>query len=172
MISRPLPLLLCATLLAGLLAACGEKSAAPAAPKTVNDLFPVRIGAQTVRVQIAALPPEVQRGLMFRQSLGRDEGMLFVFPRTERMSFWMRNTTIPLDIGYLDAGGVLREIHPLHPLDEKSVASHGSGMKFALEVNRGWFRDHGVKPGDRLDLTAVREALVARGLRPEAFGLR
>lgn len=172
MFSRPLLALVAALLLVSTLASCGEKPAAAAAPKTVHDHFPIKIGARTVRMQIAALPPEVQRGLMFRKSLGRDEGMLFVFPRTEQLSFWMRNTTVPLDIGYLDAQGVLREIYPLHPLDEKSVVSRARDLKFALEVNQGWFKENGVKPGDQLDLAAVRAALQARDLRPEAFGLR
>lgn len=172
MFSRSIPALLLAALLAVSLAACGEKAAAAKSPKTVNDHFPIKIGERTVRMQIAALPPEMQRGLMFRQSLGCDEGMLFVFPRAERMSFWMRNTTIPLDIGYIDAEGVLREIYPLHPLDERSVASRGRDLKFALEMNQGWFKDNGVKPGDKLDLDAVRAALQARELRLEAFGLR
>lgn len=172
MFSRLLPALLGAALLVATLASCGDQPAAPAAPKTVNDYFPIKVGAQTVRMQIAALPPEVQRGLMFRQSLGRDEGMLFVFTRTEQMSFWMRNTTIPLDIGFFDAQGVLREIYPLHPLDERSVTSRARDLKFALEVNQGWFKERGVKPGDQLDLDAVRAALQARDLRLEAFGLR
>jgi uncharacterized protein len=172
MFSRPLAVLLAAVVLAASLASCGEKSAPPAAPKTVNDHFPIRIGERTVRMQIAALPPEMERGLMFRQSLGADEGMLFVFPQPDRLSFWMRNTILPLDIGYINAEGVLREIYPLHPRDETSVASHGRDLKFALEVNQGWFKANGVKPGDRLDLDAVRAALQARGLRLEAFGLR
>jgi uncharacterized protein len=172
MFSRSLVTLLGAALVGCLLAACGEKPSAATSPKTVNDFFPVKIGARTVRMQIAALPPEVERGLMFRPSLGRDEGMLFIFSRGQQMSFWMRNTTIPLDIGYIDAQGVLREIYPMYPLDEKSVVSRGRDLKFALEVNQGWFKENGVKPGDKLDLDAVRAALRARELRLEAFGLR
>lgn len=158
-------------LVLGALAGCGEKPTA-AAPKTVHDYFEIKLGARKVRVQLAVLPDEVQRGLMFRHTLGRDEGMLFVFPRSQQMGFWMRNTTLPLDIGYLDGAGVLREIYPLYPLDEKSVTSRGRDLQFALEMNQGWFKDRGVKPGDRLDLAALREALQARDLRPEAFGLR
>lgn len=172
MFSRPLSVLSAAILLVATLAACGEKTAPATAPKTVNDHFPIKIGQRTVRMQIAALPPELERGLMFRKSLEHDEGMLFVFPRAQRMSFWMRNTPVPLDIGYIDAQGVLREIYPLHPLDERSVPSRGHDLKFALEVKQGWFKDNGVKPGDRLDLDAVRAAMQARELRLEAFGLR
>jgi uncharacterized membrane protein (UPF0127 family) len=154
----------------GVLAACGGKSEAEAAPKTVNDYFPIKIGDQIVKMQIAALPAEQERGLMFRQSLGRDEGMLFVFARSQPMAFWMRNTVVPLDIGYIDAQGVLREIYPLYPRDERSVASRSRDLRFALEVNQGWFKERGVKPGALLK--AVAEALKARGLDPRAAGLR
>lgn len=157
--------------LLGTLTACGEKTVRTT-PKTIDDRFAFKLGAQTVQLQVAVLPDEVQRGLMFRQTMGRDEGMFFVFPRSQQMSFWMRNTTLPLDIGYFDATGVLREIYPLYPLDEKAVPSRGRDMQFALEMNQGWFKDRGVKPGDKLDLGTLREALKAREIRPEAFGLR
>lgn len=172
MFSRRLLSLVVACCLAGAFTACGGKSENAKAPKTVNDFFEIKIGAQKVKMQIAVLPDEVQRGLMFRKSLGRDEGMLFVFQRPQQMSFWMRNTTVPLDIGYIGRDGVLREVYPLYPLDEKAVPSRARDLQFALEVNQGWFKDRGVKPGDKLDLAAVRDALQARELRPEAFGLR
>jgi len=172
MFSRSLFALFAVALLIGSLTACGDKESAKNTPKTVDDFFPIKIGRETVKMQLAVLPDEVQRGLMFRSKLGRDEGMLFVFTRRQPMSFWMRNTTIPLDIGYIDAEGVLREIYPMFPLDEKSVSSRSRELQFALEVNQGWFKERGVKPGDKLDLAALREALRARGFRPEAFGLR
>ncbi len=172
MFSRPFVALLLTAFTLGALTACGGKDNAAVAPKTVDDRFAIKIGARTVQMQIAALPNETERGLMFRASLGRDEGMLFVFPRAQQMSFWMRNTTVALDIGYIDSAGVLREIYPMYPLDERPVPSRSRDLQFALEMNQGWFKANGVKPGDRLDLAAVRAALVARELRPEAFGLR
>lgn len=172
MFSRPFFAWLGVVLALGLLTACGDKAAATAAPKTVDDYFPIKIGNQTVRMQLAVLPDELQRGLMFRTQLGRDDGMLFVFARKQPMSFWMRNTKLPLDIGYLDGNGVLREIYPMYPLDERAVPSRARDLQFALEMNQGWFKERGVKPGDKLDLNALREALKARDLRPEAFGLR
>lgn len=161
----------CALLLGGL-AACGGDADKEAAPKTVDDHFAIKIGDQVVKMQIAALPAEQERGLMFRQALGRDEGMLFVFTRAQPMAFWMRNTVIPLDIGYIDTEGVLREIYPMYPRDERSVASRARDLQFALEVNQGWFKERGVKPGAKLDLKAVRDALKARGLDPLKAGLR
>jgi uncharacterized membrane protein (UPF0127 family) len=150
----------------------GARSEAKSEPKTVDDFFPIKIGDRTVRMQVAALPAEVQRGLMQRKSLGADEGMLFIFMRPQPLGFWMRNTTIPLDIGYIAPNGELREIYALHPLDEKTVQSRGRDLQFALEMNQGWFQRNGVKPGAKLDLKAVADALRARGLKPEAAGLR
>ena len=64
--------------------------------------------------------------------------MIFVFPRPQQMSFWMRNTELPLDIGYLDPDGTLREVYPMYPHDEKSVPSVAR-RQIALEMNQGWF---------------------------------
>ncbi len=157
----------------GFVAGCdGSKTATAAAPKGVEEYFPVKVGGRMVRMQIAALPPEMQRGLMHRKSLGADAGMLFVFAQPQQLGFWMRETTLLLDIGYFDSAGVLKEIYPLYPLDERSVASRARDLQFALEMNQGWFKQSGVKPGARLDLKAVAEALRSRGLRPETAGLR
>lgn len=156
-----------------LLTACGGSEAAKnAAPKTVDDRFAIKIGDRTVSLQIAALPAELQKGLMFRKTMGEDEGMLFVFTRPQPQGFYMRNTTLPLDIGYFDANGELEEIYPLYPLDERTVRSRSRHIQFCLEMNQGWFARHGVKPGAKLDLKAVAEALRARDLKPETAGLR
>jgi uncharacterized membrane protein (UPF0127 family) len=153
-----------------LLAACGKEAAGGAA-KSAGESFPIRVGDRTVRLQIAALPAELQQGLMFRQTLAPDDGMLFLFTSPQRLSFYMRNTTVPLDIGYFDAAGELREIYPMYPLDERSVTSRSRSLQFALEMNQGWFAANGVRPGAKLDLPAVAAALRARGLKPEAAGL-
>ncbi len=155
-----------------LLAACGGDAGKNAAPKSVEDRFPIKVGGRTVQLQIAALPPELQKGLMFRQTMGEDEGMLFVFTAPQPVGFYMRNTTLPLDIGYFDASGELKEIYPMYPLDERTVASRSRSIQFCLEMNQGWYGRNGVKPGAKLDLTAVAGALRARELKPEAAGLR
>ena len=162
-----------ATLALAMLTACGGDDAAKnAALKTAQDYFPIKIGARTVKMQVAALPAEVQQGLMFRKTMASDEGMLFVFTAPQQMGFWMRNTTLPLDIGYIDPTGELKEIYPMYPLDERSVSSRSRNIQFCLEMNQGWFKANGVKPGDKLDLKALAEALKARGLKPEAAGLK
>lgn len=167
---RLLPFLLLAVF--ALLTGCGNKDAAkPVVAKTIEDRFAIKVGDRTVQMQVALLPAETQRGLMFRKEMGVEEGMLFVFDRPQQMSFWMRNTLLSLDIGYFDAEGVLREIYPMYPHDERPVASRGR-MQFALEMHQGWYRHRGVKPGARLDLAALAEAIRARGLNPADYNLR
>ena len=145
--------------------------AAPVASKAFDELFPVRVGSQTVRVQVALLDFEVMQGLMFRQSLPPDVGMVFVFSRPQPQEFWMRNVTLPLDIGFFDQHGELKEVSQMYPRDERRVKSHSREIQFCLEMNQGWFARAGVKPGDRLDLTAISAAIRARGFKPEAAGL-
>jgi uncharacterized membrane protein (UPF0127 family) len=171
MFSRLPPALVLAAAL--LLTACGGSDAAKGdAPKTVADRFAIKVGERTVQMQIAALPAETQNGLMFRKEMGEDEGMLFIFTTPQQQGFWMRNTTLPLDIGYFDASGELKEIYPMYPLDERTVPSRSRSIQFCLEMNQGWYGRSGVKPGALLDLKAVAAALKARGLKPEQAGLR
>jgi hypothetical protein len=166
---RFLPVLLSALLV--VLTACGNDAKKAEAPKSVDDRFPIKVGDQVVQMQVAALPAEMQKGLMFVKAMGESEGMVFVFDQPQPMSFWMRNTLIPLDIGYLDADGTLKEVYPMYPHDEKSVRSVAR-HQLALEMNQGWFSRHGVKPGAKLDMAALAEALRARGLKPELYGLK
>lgn len=140
--------------------------------KSVADYFEIRVGDKPVRVQIAVREEEMQRGLMDRRDLGANEGMLFVYDRPQSMSFWMRNTPTPLDIGFFDRSGKLLEIYPLHPFDETGVQSRSDELLIALEMNQGWFRESGIKPGQQLDLKAVAVALEARGFKPDRFGIR
>ncbi len=154
------------------LAGCSQgESAKPAALKSVADHFTIKVGEQTVRMQLAVLMPEMQRGLMGRRELGADDGMLFVYAKPDTLSFWMRNTLLPLDIGYFSRSGELLEIYALYPHDEVSVRSISSKVQFALEMNQGWFKRTGVRPGARLDMQALAAALRARGFEPAKFGL-
>jgi len=159
--------LACCGLALMLAAGCGAKNAAPPpAVKTVADYFPIKVGSQTVRMQLAVLPDEMMRGLMYRRDLAPDQGMLFVYASTQQLSFWMRNTPTALDIGFFNAAGELVEIYPMLPFDEKKISSRSRELKFALEMNLNWYRDNGVRPGAKLDLKAVAEALKARDFEP------
>lgn len=139
--------------------------------KTVEDRFAIKVGDRTIQMQLAAQSDEMQTGLMYRQTMGTDEGMLFLYRSPQQMNFWMHNTYLPLDIGYFDASGELKEIYPMYPRDERTVSSHSQSLQFALEMNQGWYQQAGVKPGAHLDLKAVAEGLRARGLKPADWGL-
>ncbi len=108
---------------------------------------------------------------MGRRDLGPNEGMIFPADKPQRLSFWMRNTPIPLDIGYFTADGTLAEIYPMYAFDEKTVTSHSQSVQFSLEMNLGWFAANHVHPGDRLDLRALAAAIRARGFDPKSLGL-
>ena len=107
----------------------------------------LEIGGQRLIVEIALRPEEQMAGLMNRDALDPDRGMLFVFPTPKQASFWMHNTSIPLDLAFLDADGVILEIIPLVPFEEKRVVSQSSKVSYALEVARDWFASRGLKAG-------------------------
>ena len=111
----------------------------------------IALGGKSFTVEIARTPAERQKGLMDRKELADDRGMLFIFEYDQRLSFWMKNTYIPLDIAYISKDGRIREIHRMKPLSEKPVVS-GYSVRYALEVNAGTFEALGVQAGDRLTL--------------------
>ena len=160
-------------LLSLFLCGCGQSETTEAVvPKTIADTFEIKVGDRSVQMQLALLQSEIQHGLMGRTELARDAGMLFLYLRPQRLSFWMRNTPLPLDIGFFDSEGTLREIYPLFPFDETPVASRSAQLQFALEMNQGWFKANGIRPGDQLDLVQLKAALRERDYRPEQFGLK
>src|SRR5512138_3317525 len=136
------------------LLSCAVRSGADSGPKGPNlRLATARlgIGAGSILVELARSPSERETGLMFRKSLPEGEGMLFVFPQDERLSFWMKNTSIPLSIAYISSDGRIREIHELEPFSLAPVAAERS-VRYALEVPRGWFERAVVSVGDSLVL--------------------
>lgn len=126
-----------------------EGSALESAGPDADGLFPLTIGQARVRVEVAASSAERELGLMHRDSLPWERGMLFVFPDKRRMSFWMKNTRIPLSIAFMRSDGEVAEILDMQPMTERTHLSKSPG-RFALEVNQGWFDKEGVGVGDRL----------------------
>ncbi len=106
-----------------------------------------------VRVEIADDDAERARGLMHRTALAENRGMLFVFRREEQLSFWMKDTLIPLSIAFIDSEGRIVDIQNMKPLDDDPPSYvSAEPARYALEVNRGFFEERGVEVGDRADL--------------------
>lgn len=141
---------------------CAEKPASDPAPLT--QWVEITLGEKTIEVQIAHKQAEMAKGLMHRTSLAENRGMLFYYDPPKQMSFWMRNTKIPLDIGYFSADGVLREIYPMYPMDERSVKSRRDDLLLALEMNQGWYAKNGIQAGTAFDLRKLKKALLRRGV--------
>ena len=123
------------------------------APKR-NKTALIDVNGHDLSVELAITQEEQMTGLMNRDALGNDEGMLFIFPQEQILSFWMKNTLIPLSIAFIKIDGRIVQIDSMKPY---SLDSHFSRekVKYALEMNEGWFAEHGVDAGDlvRIPLT-------------------
>lgn len=140
-----------------LLAACGDRAPAPGAAGLTTTLT---IHGARLAVEVAADAAAREQGLMFRRTLPAAGGMLFVFPAEAPLSFWMRNTYVPLSVAFLDRRGVILNIEDMQPLSDTSHYARSPAL-YALEVNQGWFTAHRVGAGERVDL-ALPPDLVAR----------
>ena len=103
-----------------------------------------------VEAEFADTEAKKERGLMFRKSLPEYSGMLFVFDPPAQATFWMKNTRIPLSIGFIDREGRILEIRSMKPFDQTIISSISNRVAYALEVNLGWFDRHGVRLGARI----------------------
>ena len=106
-------------------------------------------------VELARSEEEHKQGLMYRKSLAEGKGMLFIFDRDQVLSFWMKNTNIPLSIAFISSEGRIIEIKDMQPHDLNTVSSSRS-VRYALEVPQGWFNRANVNPGDTLVLDGIK----------------
>ena len=109
----------------------------------------VKVGPHPLKVEVAAEEPQRIQGLMHRKSLGREDGMLFIFDEPAYHSMWMKNTLIPLSVAFIDKDGVILNILDMEPQTEDSHMAAGPAV-YALETNTGWFAAKKVKPGDKV----------------------
>ncbi|MBI2070089.1 MAG: DUF192 domain-containing protein [Elusimicrobia bacterium] len=107
-----------------------------------------------MRVYLADDSDKRREGLMQagKNDLGPEEGMLFVFPTDGYLSFWMKNTPLPLDIAFLRADGTVINILAMKPYDLSNYSS-AEPARYALETHAGWFLRNDIEPGDRFDLS-------------------
>jgi len=145
--NRPTPTLLHALALAVALPLAAMTShAQPGQPNTGLPTSKLAIGAHVVTAEVAATDKTRQIGLMHRFSLPPDHGMLFVHDAPRMLSFWMRNTYVPLSIAFIDAKGRIVNIEDMAPHDERLTWSAGPAL-YALEMRKGWFAQKGIGPG-------------------------
>jgi uncharacterized membrane protein (UPF0127 family) len=136
--------------------ATGPATECPADPEERPELrrgeMRFTTGGARVRVEIAEKDPHRLRGLMYRTSLGEDEGMLFVFEQRRTHRFWMKNTCIPLDMLFIDYDGLIVGIEENVPTLNQNNYQVPCPSQYVLEVNAGWTRKHGVRAGQRVEL--------------------
>jgi len=116
-----------------------------------NKILPINVAGIELEVELATTFEEQSLGLMYRDKLEENGGMLFVYPRENFLSFWMKDTRIPLSIAFIKADGRIIQIESMKPY---SLDTHVSKekAKYALEMNEGWFRIHNVREGDTVKM--------------------
>ena len=139
-IRTPKPLFWCAIVLASM--GCQAQS---------QDLprITLNAGIHNISAEVAQSPDERATGLMFRQSMPPNQGMLFVFDQAEQQCFWMKNTLIPLDVAFVADDGTVINIEHMKP---QTLDNHCSAkpVRLVLEMNEGWFARKGVSAGSKL----------------------
>lgn len=118
----------------------------------------VSIGSTKLKVKVAKSSQEQAQGLKNIPNLAKDEGMLFSYPQKQVLAFWMRDTTIPLSIAFIDENKKIIQIEDMDPLSDKSVKSNEPAM-WALEVNKGWFKSNNVDIGDLISMNTCNKTV-------------
>jgi uncharacterized membrane protein (UPF0127 family) len=106
-------------------------------------------GMYRIEAEVAHTPQTRQLGLMNRKSMPAQRGMVFVFERDATHCMWMKNTFLPLSVAFVDAQGKVVNIEDMQPHSEVNHCA-AEPVRFALEMNQGWFRERGIAPGDTL----------------------
>ncbi len=130
------------------LAALGTSALAQEGPQKLPAIK-LTAGMHVIQAEVARTPNEWSIGLMFRQTMGANEGMLFATDEARQQCFWMRNTLLPLSVAFIADDGSIVNIENMKP---QTLDSHCSTkpVRFVLEVNEGWFAKRGIKAGMKL----------------------
>jgi uncharacterized protein len=107
------------------------------------------LGDQTFTIEIASTSHQMKIGLMHRDSMPQDHGMIFIYPNDQPLNFWMKNTRIPLDILFVDSDETIVSTHTMKPFDESGTSSQGNA-RWAIEINAGLVSKLGLKKGDKV----------------------
>ena len=122
---------------------------AQSGPQPTLPMVTLQAGMHLIRAEVAADPQSQMTGLMFRESLQPNHGMLFVYPQKAGHCFWMRNTLIALSIAFIDEDGSIVNIEDMAPKTETSHCPKRP-VRFALEMEQGWFARRGIAPGSQI----------------------
>ena len=106
-------------------------------------------GMYAIQAEVAASPEARERGLMYRKTMPANAGMLFVFDEKAGHCFWMKNTNLPLSIAFLADDGSIVNIEDMAPQTEDNHCPRAA-VRYALEMNKGWFAQKGIKPGAKI----------------------
>lgn len=134
--------------LGGLWVACFA-AAAQTGPQPRLPTEQLSAGMHLIRAELAVTPAQQAAGMMFRTEMGTNEGMLFVNADSGMRCFWMRNTLIPLTIAFIAEDGTIVNLADMKPQSDENHCS-AAPVRYALEMNLGWFAKRGIKPGQRL----------------------
>ncbi|MGL6112606.1 MAG: DUF192 domain-containing protein [Rubrivivax sp.] len=113
------------------------------------DSITLQAGMHNIRAEVARTPLQTQTGMMFRRDMASHEGMLFVFEGLSKRCFWMKNTLLPLSIAFIADDGSIVDLADMQPQSESSHCS-SQPVRYALEMNQGWFAKRGIKTGFKL----------------------
>jgi uncharacterized protein len=106
------------------------------------------VGMHVIQAEVAQTPDERSIGLMFRKTMGTNEGMLFEFEEPSQQCFWMKNTLLPLSVAFIADDGNVVNIEDMKPQTLDSHCSY-QPVRFVLEMNDGWFAKRGIKTGTK-----------------------
>ena len=112
----------------------------------------ISVKGHTLSVELATTPKARACGLSHRVQLLENHGMLFIYPNLGPRTFWMKDTHIPLSIAFLDDSGRIASIHHMTPMQTAERYRSLQPVRYALEVNQGWFTEHGIGVGDVFEM--------------------
>ena len=110
----------------------------------------ITIGGRTIKVQEAITVPQMAQGLMYRRSLDKDRGMIFIYSQPVTSSFWMKDTHIPLSIAFINSEGRIISIQDMEPDNDRKTYAPPRPFLYALEMNQGWFKSNNIRVGDKV----------------------
>lgn len=136
--------LLHAALIAALLTVLAPTHAQQKLPVTT-----LNVGIHLIKAEVAISDAERAQGLMFREKMGQNEGMVFRFNTPNQVCMWMKNTLLPLSVAFIDDAGSITNIEEMEP---QTLDAHCASKpaRYALEMNKGWFKQKNIKAGSKI----------------------